>query len=513
MKRLRKRFCLLVENMPQKIKKFFTLENIIIFGTLTAAFIVRSFRIGQVLDFNYDQGRDALVIWDLVHLPHKFFLIGPTTGLPGIFRGPYYYYLIAPFYWLGKGNPVYPTIMLILTTVVALWLLYYLGKKIQNKETGTIALIVASFSSYIVYASRWLSNPTPMLPLSMILLWAMIKVTEKKKWAWPVIALVSGLSLFNFGSSGELFYFPAILVLLIWQWKNRPDVKNLILSVILFALTFLPLVFFDLKHGSLLSHNFLGTFGGGSGSFSFPSLNFIRQRLFEYYDIFTNKIFIDRSVYTNSVITLVGLVFLISFRKLIKNKKIAVVLLLLASPFVALFFYRGNYGILYDYYMTGYYLIFVLVFALVLGGIWKYKAGKVFVAAFFILFFLNNIPVVKSKMTNGCDGPQTICLANQKQAINWIYKDAGNKDFNVDAYVPPVIPYSYDYLFKWLGTYKYHKLSIESQVPLLYTLYEVDPPHPERLKAWLDRQAGIGKVVKEQTFGGITVQERIRISK
>ena len=68
-------------------------------------------------------------------------------------------------------------------------------------------------------------------------------------------------------------------------------------------------------------------------------------------------------------------------------------------------------------------------------------------------------------------------------------------------------------MFTWLGTYKYNKLPVESQVPLLYTLYEVDPPHPERLQAWLARQVGIGKVIKQMTFGGITVQERIRINK
>jgi len=109
--------------------------------------------------------------------------------------------------------------------------------------------------------------------------------------------------------------------------------------------------------------------------------------------------------------------------------------------------------------------------------------------------------------------PDLIVLTNQKQAIDWVYKNVGERKFNVDVYVPPVISYSYDYLFKWLGTTNYHKLSVDSQVPLLYTLYEVDPPHPERLKAWMDRQKGIGKVIKEETFGGITVQERERIIK
>ncbi|MEK7526341.1 MAG: hypothetical protein AAB546_02585, partial [Patescibacteria group bacterium] len=64
-------------------------------------FFLRIYRIGDLLAFHFDQGRDALVIWDLIK-NKELFLIGPTTGLAGIFRGPYYYYLITPFYFLGN---------------------------------------------------------------------------------------------------------------------------------------------------------------------------------------------------------------------------------------------------------------------------------------------------------------------------------------------------------------------------------------------------------------------------
>ena len=240
--------------MPKKIKKLLTPISLFVFVILVAAFFIRVFGVGQILNFNYDQGRDALVIWDLIH-SHKFFLIGPTTGLPGIFRAPYYYYLLTPFYWLGKGNPVWPFVFLIFTTVLAVALIYHLGTKIQGRATGIIAAVIAGFSFNIIFASRWLSNPTPMFLLSMVLVWGMIKVMEGKKWAWPIIATVSGLSLFSFGSSGEFFYFPALAIFLIWQWKNKPDLKNLTLSVFLFILTFAPLVLFDLKHQHILLHN------------------------------------------------------------------------------------------------------------------------------------------------------------------------------------------------------------------------------------------------------------------
>lgn len=480
-----------------------------LFFVLLAGFIVRVYRIDQLLGFYYDQGRDALVIWDLLH-NGKMFLIGPTTGIAGVFRGPWYYWLITPFYWLGKGNPIYPSVFLSFTTVVAIGIVYYLGYKIQGRITGLLAAVIASFSFYIVYASKWLSNPTPMILLSTILVLAMIKVTEGKKWGWPIISFCFGLSLFNFGSSGELFYFPAILIFVIWQKKNWPDLKNLLLSIFLFVITFAPLVLFDLKHQGILRGNFYQSFISEK-SFALPTKFLLENRMNFYYDTFTKLLFDYRGWKEKTILAVVAVWFLVSLPKYVKNKGVSILILVLAAPIIGLYFYRGNYTVLYDYYLSGYYLIFVLLFAIVLGDIWRFKIGKIFVLYFIYLFLNANILLILPRLSDRSTSPESIALINQEEAIAWVYSSASNRNFNVDVYVPPVIPYAYDYLFKWLGTAKYHKLPDESRVPLLYTLYEVDPPHPERLQAWLDRQKGIGKVITEERFGGIVVQERERI--
>lgn len=471
---------------------------------LIIGFILRVYRVDQTLGFYYDQGRDALVIWDLWH-SGKLFLIGPTTGIAGIFRGPYYYYLIAPFYLLGGGNPVWPSAFLSLTTILAVAMVYLLGSRI-NRTIGLFAALIASFSFNIVMASRWLSNPTPMLILSMILVWAMLMVTEGKKWAWPVIAAVSGLSLFNFGSSGEVFYFLALGIFFVWQWKNRPDRKNLVIAAILFVATFAPLVLFDLKHDGILRNN-IGKFLFGEKSFTPPSWRFVWDKLEFYYDVFTNKIFNGRYELERIVLYVVAGGFIFYLREIWKHKVAKILILLLGSVCLGLVFFQGNFGNIYDYYLTGYYLIFILLFAIALGYLWQTVPGKVFVAFFFYLFLVSNFAVLNYKLSDNCDGPESVCLKNQLQAVDWVYQNAGAKRFNVDVYVPPVIPYAYDYLFTWRS----NPNKVDERTPLLYTLFEQDPPNPDRLEAWLARQKGIGRVEETARFGGITVEKRIRI--
>ena len=165
-------------------------------------------------------------------------------------------------------------------------------------------------------------------------------------------------------------------------------------------------------------------------------------------------------------------------------------------------------------------MIYIFLTSLILGKLWKinpqndiqlrYKfinlLGKTFVIVFLILFLRNNYYPLNFKLLDKSNSPNSLGFVNQLQAVDYISKDSNSSKFNVDVYVPPVISYSYDYLFTWKGI-----IQEEKQTKLLYTLYEADPPHPERLEAWLARQKGIGAIIEEEKFGAITVQRRERI--
>lgn len=182
-------------------KLVYFLLSIILVGGL----YFRIHRTEDLLRFYYDQGRDALVIWKLWH-EGKPFLIGPVTGLHGIFLGPFYYYLIAPFYLISGGSPVLPAVFLASLSVLAIVVVYYLGWQMQSRATGLIAAGIASFSYYIVLAGRWLSNPTPLLFTSTLLLWVMWELVKKDRETrtknqvnalWVLVALIVGVSIPN----------------------------------------------------------------------------------------------------------------------------------------------------------------------------------------------------------------------------------------------------------------------------------------------------------------------------
>ena len=472
-----------------------------LFIILAGATFVRIYNTKDILGFYYDQGRDALVIWNFIH-KGDLFLVGPTTGIEGILRGPWYYWLILPAYFLGGGNPVWPANFLALTTVLAIIILYGVAKDIFGRPTGLIAAAIASFSYYLLVASRWLSNPTPMLLISMLLVLSMLMVAKGKKFAWIFIAILLGLSM-QFGSATEAFYIPAVLIFAFWQKKNLPDKRILAVSLASILLIFLPQIIFDFIKGGVLTAS-VKKFLLEEGSFKISFWQIIMARLSFYWEMFSFKIWTGQSPqFIASFLTSVSLLAF-NFKSLWQKDGFKILLLLGISPLIGMIFFQGNEGNVFDYYFTGYYLIYILIFSAGLGYLAKNKLGILFLLLFFFLFFKVHLPADRSYLING---RSNVGFKEQLLAIDWIYKNSSGKEFNVDVYVPPVIPYAYDYLFLWKSK-EYGKAPLTENTNLLYTLYEEDIPR--RLAPWILRQDKIGKVIKEQMFRGVTIQERER---
>lgn len=492
----------------KRIKKNFTPWNLFILIILLVAFILRIYRIAELLDFHYDQGRDALVIWDLWH-KGKLFLIGPTTGLPGVFLGPFYYYLIAPFYLIGGGNPTIPSIFLSFLVTISLYFVYKTGELLKDKYFGLLVLIIGSFSSFFVFSQRWLSNPTPIYLTSILILYFCLKIFKENKvksYYWYLIYFLVGISM-HFESASAIVYFPILLTFTIWQTylptgkEKKISLKTFFISGIILFSTFLPQLIFNFKHDNILFNNILNEVFKMEKN-NTPLQRLLTERAILLWEFYSAKLFPNNHTLSLvfSVISIFGLLKM-------DKKVISFLSLFLIIPFIFYLFYRGNHGFLYDYYLTGFYYILIISFSFGLYGVFNSKLKNILIPIFICLFLYFNLFDIYNRFQVEIFRGVNMHLGNQLAGISWIYDDAGDEKFNIDFYVPPVIPHSYNYLTTW---YSNENMDKENRLKLLYTLYEEDPPHPERLEAWLARQNEIGKLIKEERMGGIVVQKRER---
>lgn len=206
-----------------------------------------------------DQGRDALIVSQIFKTGDLVF-IGPVTSVGNMYLGPLYYYFMAPFLWLTYPNPVGPAYAVALLSILAVPLTYFLGRRLVGQRAAMIGALLMTFSSVIVYYSRFSWNPNPSPIVALVMVFATYQAWQKNKWYWPVVVICFSILI-------QLHYLTLLMAGgagLIWLWQLREtlvipsstkkwrEVRHLLLvtavSVIILAVSLIPLVLFDLKH-------------------------------------------------------------------------------------------------------------------------------------------------------------------------------------------------------------------------------------------------------------------------
>lgn len=469
----------------------------------------RTFRVDALLLFLYDQGRDALVIWDLIH-NGKLSLIGPTTGIEGVFLGPFYYLLLLPPYLISGGDPKAASFFISILSGLGVVFIYIIGANF-SKVAGLLSAFLAGFSYMWISNDRWLANPTPVsffAPLAFFMFW---KAKKNPTKFFPIAMFLMGLNL-QLEASGSFLLMFAVLI---WVYFSKiyTNFKALIFGVVAFILTLLPQALFELRHNYLITKNILKFFNNdhsGNGGFNLPTLVDIQTRLGLIFQSLMEKIEPSPSNFSFFVLIVTILGVSLYYKKL-NSDLLKLILIWVITPVCLFMFFRGNEGYIFAYYLNP---VIPIVFVFLGVGLWSITKifklwGKLVVITICAIFLVLQFQY-KNYFLDGLGGFNTIALENQKKAIDWIYHMAENRQFNVDVYVPPVIPFAYDYLFLWYGQKKYGYLPAKENIEELYTIHEYDS-FIDRKNKWIKRQLSIGKIEKEASFGGITVEKRQRI--
>jgi len=128
---------------------------------------LRFYQLPQRTIFNWDQERDAFEVQKILSGDPS--LIGPRVlGPQGFFLGPYFYYLLAPFYFLTGGHPQAIVYFLIILNLVFFLAAYLIVKKIWGEKTALIFLFLWTINPAAIETVAW--NPA-LIPLMIVLIW------------------------------------------------------------------------------------------------------------------------------------------------------------------------------------------------------------------------------------------------------------------------------------------------------------------------------------------------------
>lgn len=208
--------------------------------------------------WSYDQARDSVVIRSIFG-EKNLIIVGPQTEYVGLSHGPLYYYLLAPFYYLGQTNFTLPILAMIALNLSAIIPLFLFAKRIfKSNVVGILAVFLFTFSYQQIEYSRWLSNVSITIPL---LFWHYYFLFEtlRQKTITRKSLFLSGLFL-ALSIQGEIFLLYLIPINYLFYFLTKKKFGELIFWHIGLILGLLSFLIAEIRFGFLASKTFVGQF-------------------------------------------------------------------------------------------------------------------------------------------------------------------------------------------------------------------------------------------------------------
>jgi len=475
-------------------------ETVFLLLILLFGIFVRFYDLNHTIHFGNDEGRDALVIKNIIE-DQELPLLGPAApnNNPDFHLGPFFYYLATPFFALSNLNPVGGAYLVALLSVASVGLLYYLGRQLINKWVGLISALLMTSSYLIIKYSRWSWNPN-VVPFFILLIILCLWQLDRGRDNYLILLAVASGAIIQLHGTALIVLPPFLLVYwLIFRPKIKKWYKWLI-ALGCFLIIVSPLLIYDLQNEMANSKGFFKVIRQ-SDNYTKLSLGLRIQRNWEAWRDFWYALSFGNHVHwLSAIIGLASLVWLFgnNIYNLIKRRRnffYIIAALWLLITFFLFSFYQEQIPV---HYLA---LVWPLPFLLLAGFInWlirKRYLGLITLALVFLIVTANQYFTANYLIDIGYQGSRLcshpVILREQQEAVDFIAADVNGQPFQFRSEPGGLYDKAYLYLLSLEG------LSPEKQETLI--LYRVFNP---RLLAF-SADPENGRIEEIKDFGNIRV--------
>jgi hypothetical protein len=447
---------------------FFTIIGISLFIVLVT--LVR----GNI-PFWYDPARDLLLGLDNMR---DITFIGPTSGIPGLFYGPYWIWLLSVGLFISKDPRIVSFIVLAIPYLLIVPFIFYRLRSVLGQ--GIVAAILSLFLlQFGIYYATQLWNPhlAPFLAIICIyLLTFWMKDSRAQLLHQLLIGFICGL-LLNFHISFGLGFSIGIFIFIMLDLVTRSEVRKnisqkfflpLFIFIIGFSVAFSPFFLFEIKN-------------------NFQQLRVIQQTLLSESSVVavTGMSKLDVIVHFFSRLQLPGvpkefislllIVLIIIFSVLVAQKKIMLtgvqkrlLLIILCTAGSILAIYLLSKNPVWNYHFIGVELLLLLFLGLVAKHI------RLLQYAFVIWALIIGVDTVTGTLQAFAQQqPNPASLAAKEHVVMTIFNDAKDNEYAVIPYTPAVYSYDFAYLFQTKTAYQmsYRPELINKNSQIIYLIF------------------------------------------
>lgn len=410
----------------------------------------------QTVPYTFDQGRDFLKVEEIVRYKNPTF-IGPTTGIMGVYHGAWWYYFLAISYIIFNGKPIgFYYFLFIFSLIQAIFLYKFLEKEF-NFLSANLFLLLISGSSYFILNSFFPISSVFTFPFILLLFYSLYQFLKTKKKIFIFLIFLSLAFIFEAEVAEGVFFLPAFFLCLIITkhfklFINKKTVKHVFLGLILPTI---PRIAFELKNNFIQTKaaiNFLRN-STPTNPVSLKGAFFDRLKICE--GLLRGSIPIDNNHTFFMIIFFFFLIIIFGYKKLSKLKKdyFNFLTLLLLLIFGFSLFYKTNF--FWTNYFEGLPYFYLLLVSIGFYGFSKYQSKKLKSLSLLILIFF--IVILGQKLYKELIIKKPVFSTGLRvgiEIVDYLYEKNKNQKFCLRIYTPPVVPYTYNYLFSYYARTK-----------------------------------------------------------
>lgn len=430
-------------------------RNFIIYVLLLCAFIIPCYiSINIVLSGNipfwYDPARDlSAAIANL----HKVSLIGQTTGIPGLFYGPYWIWLLSVGLLLSKDPRL---VLLFIITIPYLILFPLFLVRLFGRVNGTLLWLLFFFSvGSGTMTHLWNPVVSPLLLLMLIFIASRLLKVEKNSYTSIFsFGFLSGILIQFHMSLGVAICMGNLFFISVFNLKiKKPFTKKAIVGLIIkkniiffmgLIISFLPFIAFEVRHNFMQLKSVYKVFISGEeaiGITGMSKLEIIQTFLGRLEVLFRQPLWL---------ITIAAALLIVI--KLFRSKLVfssyekGISIYLISLLIIILSVYLSAKNPVWAYHFLGIEVIFLALVGLFMT---KFPIARFILVS---LLFLNILGFMKDYIETSQSDPLSHgSFYTKKYITETILKDAKSEKFTLYAYSPSIYVFEYAYLFNWLG--------------------------------------------------------------
>lgn len=425
--------------------------------------------LSDTMAFWFDPARDFILAVENLKKPT---LIGPYSGIPGVFYGPYWIWLIS-LAMLVSMDPRFVTLLILaLPYLLFVPYIFYKLRKIFGVHIWIILWLLFFYNYLNYFNALWNPHLAPIFALVVIYLSISLEnigLNRSTVIRMVLLGFFAGLITnfhisFGLALSASLIIYLLVRTLIIYKGHLLNRLISLIVNEMLLALgiilSFIPFIIFEFRHGFNQTKSFYKTlidaFLYNTASVGVTGLKKM-QIVDELFKIFAKIFSFYLPTYMWILLLLISLIFIYLVHRKTRDKLsiegINFIILFITFILISMFVYLSSENPVWQYHFIGFEVFIIMYLGIFINRIYILKLY------FTILIILFSLSRLYSLILPQQFNPLSMStLGTKKYIVDLIYKDSNNSAFTTFTQSPSIYTYDFDYIFYWYSKETGYKL-------------------------------------------------------